>query len=299
MAQVAAYGLALTAKERAGQPAAQRDVELLRTEQALTEARPSARLIAWSMDRLRAAHANAHESLSGEGLAERLRAEADAIATDIGVWQAAITGSLVELLRTPDDRPLTVLVHGGLGTLNGGMVGTGLGALRQLHDMDRELRIFVAEGRPFMDGARLTSWELRQAGLAHHIVPDAAVAWLLAREPIDAVLMSAEWVAANGDVGALVGSQAIAQLAASPGSGQSGPGPRVIVCAPSAAFDANTPDGWAIPVELRPAREFAAYLADVPIRASDALVPATDVIPAACITTMVSELGAIAAGADR
>jgi len=299
MAQVAAYGLALTAKERAEQPGDQRDVELRRTQRALVEARPSARLPAWSMERMGEALAGFDEQSPGEDVATALRAEADAIATDIGAWQAAVAGALAELLPSPGGRPLAVLVHGDQGALGGGLVGTGLSALRQLRDAGRELRVFVTEGRPFMDGARLASWELRQAGLEHKIVPDAAVAWLLEREPLDAILVSAEWVAANGDVGALVGSRGIAQLAAAATPTAAGKRPRLIVSGISATLDPATPDGAAIPVEMRPAKDLSTYLANVPIRASDALVPACDVIPAADISAMVSEHGVTTPGGPR
>lgn len=299
MAQVAAYGLALTAQERAQQPRDQRHVELQRTQQALAAARPSARLPVWSMGRMGVVLANLDEELPGQEVAAALRAEADAIATDIGAWQALIADAIAEQLPSPPGRPLTVLVHGDPGALSGGLVGTGLSALRQVRDAGQELRIFVTEGRPFMDGARLASWELRQAGLEHKIVPDAAVAWLLDREPIDAILITAEWVAANGDVGALVGSRGIARLAAVTTPTDGSERPRLIVSGLSATLDADTPDGGAIPVELRPARDLVTYLADVPIRADGALVPACDVIPAADISIMVSEHGPATPGQVR
>ena len=151
------------------------------------------------------------------------------------------------------------------------------------------------EGRPFMDGARLASWELRQAGIEHKVVAEGAVAWLLQREAIDAVLIAADWVAVNGDVGALVGSRAVAQLAAAVPEG--GGRPRVIVSGISATVDPETADGSAIPVELRTASEQSAYLAaDVPIRAADALVPAADVVPVGIIDTFVTERGATIVG---
>ena len=165
-------------------------------------------------------------------------------------------------------------------------------ALARLRDAGREVRIFLTEGRPFMDGARLASWELRQAGIEHKIVPDSAVAWLLAREPIDAVVVRAEWVAANGDSGGLVGTRALAQLtAAARGAGQA---TLLLALAPASARDDDTADGDSIPSELRPARELAAYLADTPVRASDALVPAADVVP----TALIDELVSGSAGAD-
>ena len=323
MAQLAAYGLALTARERATQPREQRDVELVRTMRALVDARPSARSLVWSMERMRAVVADfdrdddgvaatdggvatasvvategdassegdpaSADHGDGDRLATALRAEADAIATDAGAWNAAIAAVLCEQLAALHDGPLVLLLHGNHGGLAGGVVGGGLPALQRLRAEGRSMRVYVTEGRPFMDGARLASWELRQAGIEHKVIADSAVAWLLQREPVDAVLIGAEWIAANGDTGALVGSRAIAQLAAASGT-------RLMVTGVSALQDSSTPDGAAIPEELRPARDLVAYLADVPIRSSDALVPAADVIPAAAISTLVTERGASTPG---
>jgi methylthioribose-1-phosphate isomerase len=295
MAQLAAYGLALTASERIDGPAEARDLELRRTRRALVEARASSRLLAWSTERMQGAISGLGPSSPGAEVATTMRDEADAIARDITTWEAAVAARLVEQLPQPGGRPLTVLLHGDHGPLSTGQLGAGLAALTRLRDAGRELRLYVTEGRPFMDGARLASWELRQAGLEHKIIPDAGVAWLFDREPVDAVLVRAEWVAANGDTGALVGARAVAQLAAA----VEGEQPRLIVLGPTAVIDPSTPDGAAIPTELRPARDLSTYLADVPVRAADALVPAADVIPGALVAVMVSELGAGWAGEPR
>jgi methylthioribose-1-phosphate isomerase len=295
MAQVAAYGLALTAAERVDQPAAQRNVELRRTQRALVQARPSSRLPGWAMERMGSVLDRLGDDVAGTAVAAALREEADALATGLQAAHAAISATLAQTLPRPPDRPLNVLLHGDQGALHGGLVGTGLAALRDIRDEGGAIRVFVTEGRPCMDGARLASWELRQAGIEHKVIPDSAVAWLLAREPIDAVLVAAEWIAANGDVGALIGSRAIAHQVAMADPLNGGQRTRFIVSGDSAVVDPGTADGADIPVELRPARELSAYLADVPIRATDALVPAGDVIPAALIDTLVTEHGATAA----
>ena len=229
MSQAAAYGLALTASERADQPFASRDVELQRTRRALAEARPSARLPVWAMARMQRVGAGFGEEAGGAALAQALRAEADAIAMEFQAHHSTIVGHLIELLPAPSDRPLNVLVHGDTGALAGGLVGTGLTALQRLVQEGRELRIFVTETRPFMDGIRLASWQLRQAGIDHKLITDSAVAWLLAREPIDAVLLGAEWIAADGDAAGVVGSRAIVQQAQA-ARGADGSRPMVIVC---------------------------------------------------------------------
>ncbi len=294
MAQVAAYGLALTATERADQPAAARDTELRRTQRALLEARPSSRLPAWAMQRMARVIDACEESPDGTTVATLLRQEADAISLDFQSANTAIAAGIAESLPRPEGRPLAVLVHGSQGAVAGGLVGTGLAALLRIRDEGRPVRVFVTEGRPYMDGARLTSWELRQAGIDHKVIPDAAAAWLFEREVIDAILIAAEWIAANGDAAGLIGSRALAQQAALGRLDRDGQGPAVVVHGVRGVIDLDTPDGASIPVELRPARDLSAYLADVPIRAADALVPATDVIPAGLIGALVTESGVAA-----
>jgi methylthioribose-1-phosphate isomerase len=287
MAQVAAYGLWLTARERAEQNADARRTELRRTAGALTEARPSSRLLARAVQRMGAVRSGLDEAATGEEVATAMRAEADAIAMEVTASEAQLAVRLESVLPWPEERPLTLLLHGGQGALIAGQLGAGLVALSRMRDAGRELQVFLTEGRPFMDGARLASWELRQAGIEHRIVPDAAAAWLLQRETVDAVVVRAEWVAANGDAGALLGARALAQLAAA--ARIDGVGPRLVLIAPAAAMDESTPDGAAITPELRPAHELAAYLSDTPVRTSDALVPAADVIPAQLVDTFVSD----------
>ncbi len=287
MAQLAAYGLWLTAAERADKPAEQRRVELRRTEQTLIDARPSSRPLAGAVERMRTFTARFGDSASGIEVAEAMRVEADAIAAEATAAEARLASRLEAALPRPDGRPLTLLLHGGQGSLVAGQLGATLTALNRMRDAGRELRVFLAEGRPFMDGARLASWELRQSGLEHKIVADAAAAWLLDRMPFDAVVVRGEWQAADGDTSALVGARALAQLAAAARGADASP--RFVTVTPSTAIDADTADGNAIPSELRPSRELSAYLSDTPIRTSDALVPAADVIPSGLIDVCVTD----------
>ena len=293
MAQVAAYGVALTATERAGQPIASRRVELKRTRRALAAARPSSRLVAWAMDRMEVVEASFGEDEDGTLVALALRREADTIAADFQTQHSTIAERICELMPATDDRPLGILLHGDSGALAGGLVGTGLAAVQQLAASDRDMDIFVTETRPFMDGARLVGWQLRQAGIAHRIITDSSVAWLLAREPIDVVLVAADWIAMDADCAAVIGSRALAQQVGASGGVPDRARPRLIVSAISATIDPATPDGAAIPLELRPARDLDAYLSDVPVRSADALVPACDVIPHERIDVLVTERGSL------
>jgi methylthioribose-1-phosphate isomerase len=254
------------------------------------------------------------EAPDGVALADALRVEADSIAGGLQMAHASVAAALAGRLAELSDRAtadrdgaLCVLLHGDPGALWGGSVGTAITALARLAGDGRPLRVFVTETRPFMEGARLAGWELRQAGIAYRVVPDGAVAWLLDREVVDAVVLAAEWIAANGDTGAVIGSRSVALLAGlatAPAmatatvSGAGRTGPEVIVAAAAATIDPLTPDGSAIPVELRPARELeTGPRAEQPPAGAkttwhDALNPACDVVPAAAIGSIVTERGA-------
>ena len=182
-------------------------------------------------------------------------------------------------------------MHGDPGLLSCGQVATALGAITLLASEGRELRVWVTETRPYLDGARLAAWELTNAGIEHTVLPDTAVAYLLDHEHIDAVLLGAECIAANGDTANVIGSQAVAELACrARADTQRVP---VYICAPATCIDTATPDGSAIPVELRPGRDLATYQSGINPTRVNALNPATDVIPARCIEAFVTELGVL------
>ncbi len=155
-------------------------------------------------------------------------------------------------LPRPEGRPLQVLIHGDPGALSAGLVGTAINGLDAACRRGPGVRVWVTETRPYLEGARLATWELANAGIEHTLLRRlGASRALLEAETIDAVLLGAEWIAANGDTANVVGSRAVAELAATaPG----GPLP-VYVCTPITTFDPTMPDGAAIPRDLRPARE--------------------------------------------
>jgi methylthioribose-1-phosphate isomerase len=170
-----------------------------------------------------------------------------------------------------------------------GHVGTALNALGQLQAQSVPLKAWVAETRPYLEGARLATWELRHLGVEHVVVTDTAVAYLLAHERIDAVLMGAEWICANGDAAGVIGSRAVAEMAAVAGREPVA----VYLCAPAATIDPPTADGTAIPTELRPGRDVSAYLTGFRAERAVVLNPGLDVIPAGRITRFVTEAGVL------
>jgi methylthioribose-1-phosphate isomerase len=303
MAQVAAYGLALTARERRAQPAATRGQDLRRSRNALTSARPTSRALAWAVDRMAAVEEAAGEEPDGDALAAVLRGEADAIALRMQADLDAVADHLSALLADAHDRlttedvptrPLQVLVHGDPGALWGGLVGPGVAALGRFIDSGRAVRVVLTEGRPFLEGARLAAWELRQARIPNQLIADAAVAWLFMRQPVDLVILAAEAVAANGDVAALIGARAIADLAAATRERDGSARPRVIALATGTTIAPAILDGSAFPDERRTAREFSSQVTSGPMPGTDTLNPVVDVIPYGRIDTLVTERGPIA-----
>jgi methylthioribose-1-phosphate isomerase len=291
LAQVASYGLALTALEVANRRWQERSAELRRATQVMTFARPSARMVRWAMDRLEPIWKASEHDLLGINAASAIRAEAEAIASEASIGNSEIARTMAELLRQPNGEVVRVLVHGDPGTLTSGMAGTGLAAIQQLASEGHPIKVWLTETRPFLDGARLAAWELRLAGIEHTVLPDSAVAWLLEHEPVDAVLLGAEWIAANGDTANVVGSRAVAELA-SLGLQDGVPVP-VYVCAPAASIGLDTPDGRAIPPDMRPGRDLAAFQSGFKPPREGLLNPAVDMVPGARISAFVTDEGVL------
>jgi len=149
--------------------------------------------------------------------------------------------------------------------------------------------VWVDETRPYLQGARLTTWELAQAGVPHALLPDVAAGHLMARGEVDVILVGADRVAANGDTANKVGTYTLAVLARRHGI-------PFYVCAPTSTVDLATPDGAAIEIEERRAEEVT-ELRGVRIAPPGTKVrnPAFDVTPAELITGIVTEEGVISA----
>jgi methylthioribose-1-phosphate isomerase len=289
MAQLAAYGLAMSARESAGRSAPQRTSELRRVTRALAASRPGSRMLIWALDHLTAVVDALGEDASGDEMADALRAAADGLAMDAQVDHARIAQEVAALLPRPEGRPLGVLLHGDPGAMTSGVVGTAINGLMLWAGEGRLLHVWVTETRPYLEGARLATWELGNAGIEHTLLPDSAVASLFANEAIDVVLLGAEWIAANGDTANVVGSHAVAELAA---TAPSGPVP-LYVCTPITTLDPDTPDGASIPGDSRPSRDLGLYLTGVRMDRLRGYNPGTDVIPVARIRAFVTEMGVL------
>jgi methylthioribose-1-phosphate isomerase len=247
----AAYALAL-APEGEREAAA----ELLRAT------RPTAVNLAWALERCR----GADDPLEAARRLHREQDEADRRLAELG---AELFGESTR-----------ALTHCNTGALATGGYGTACGVLRAAWERGRLAEVWVDETRPLLQGARLTAWELRRAGIPHRVVADAAAGSLMARGLVDRVVVGADRIAANGDVANKVGTYPLAVLAERHGV-------PFYVAAPLSTIDVATPDGGSIPIEERDPGEV--------VEGGEAFNPAFDVTPAELVTAIVTEAGVLKA----
>ncbi len=178
-----------------------------------------------------------------------------------------------------------VLTHCNTGILATGGMGTALGVVYRAHEQGKIRMAWATETRPWLQGARLTCWELGKAGVPHRLIVDGAASYLMSRKKISAVLVGADRIAANGDVANKVGTLSLAVSAKRFGV-------PFYVVAPSTSFDPLTPDGNYIKVEERPEEEITEILgARIAPENTRALNYAFDITPAELITCYITEEG--------
>ncbi|SDJ74588.1 methylthioribose-1-phosphate isomerase [Nonomuraea maritima] len=237
----------------------------------LRAARPTAVNLAWGVDQ---AAAHLHEGREAV-LAAALRVRDDDIAACRAMGERG-----ADLLEGDRLRVMTVCNSGGLAAVER---GTALGVVQTLHERGRLAEVLVLETRPLLQGARLTTWELARMEAPHRLVADAAGPYLLAGGEVDAVLVGADRIAANGDTANKIGSYALAL-------GAERAGVPFVVVAPEATIDPRTPTGSHIEIEDRGADELVAFRGvRVAPEGTQALNPAFDVTPHDLITAIVTE----------
>ncbi len=273
----AGYGAVLAAQHRAG-PGGFDTAGWHADLERLAAARPTAVNLAWAIDRMRRAAAAA-----GPGVVPALEAEARAIhAEDLAQNQAM--GQAGAAYLAPGSR---VLTHCNTGALATGGWGTALGVVRSAWAEGRIARVFATETRPWLQGARLTAWELAQDGIPVTLIVDSAAAATLRGEGIGWVLVGADRIAANGDVANKIGTYGLALAARAHGA-------KLMVVAPSGTVDLGVADGAAIPIEDRAADEVWAAVGAAPRPAGVTVAnPAFDITPAALVDLLVTEKGVL------
>jgi methylthioribose-1-phosphate isomerase len=255
-----AFGVALAAREFAGDERARAEAVRL-----VEQARPTAVNLARGARRAAALLAAGPEAVLAEACAIRDEEIAASAA------MAALGADLMIELCGARPRLLTHCNTGGLAAVTG---GTALGVVTELHRRGALAGVIASETRPLLQGARLTAWELREAGIDFRVAVDSAGPFLLARGEADAVILGADRICANGDVVNKVGSYAHAL-------GARRAGLPFVVVAPESTVDLQTPDGAAVEIEDRGAAEVTDYAA--------AVNPAFDVTPYDLVTAIVTD----------
>ncbi|HEX2411876.1 MAG TPA: S-methyl-5-thioribose-1-phosphate isomerase [Solirubrobacteraceae bacterium] len=271
----AAYGLAM---EVARDPSPE---ALERGAAVLAGARPTARNLAWAVERVVAAAVAAppHElATAARSAAEAIHRDDRAASEALARWGAdALSGVL-------PDGPVTVMTHCNSGALAASGRGTGLGVIAALAER-RDVRVLACEARPLLQGARLTVWELQRLGIEHELLVDAAAAGLLRRGAAQAVVTGFDRVAANGDVANKVGTYGLALAARAEGV-------PFVAAGPSSSIDLRLPTGEMIEIEERSADEVrSAGGALLTVAGTPCRNPAFDVTPASLVWALVTEHG--------
>jgi methylthioribose-1-phosphate isomerase len=265
------FGVALAAYAHAG------DTEKVTLEaERIASARPTAVNLAWGVRRALAELHAGPDAVLAE--AQQMLAE------DAEVNRVCATHAADVVLRLCPDRPLRILTHCNTGRLATTAFGTALGAVRVLHARGKVADVLVDETRPLLQGARLTAWELAEAGIPHRLTIDSAAAWAMATGQVDCVIVGADRITADGSVANKIGTYALAVAAHRHGI-------PFIVVAPESTRDAATATGREIVVEQRAAAEITHIggVATAPER-TDVFNPAFDVTPPELVTAIVSEI---------
>ncbi|MFP5498564.1 MAG: S-methyl-5-thioribose-1-phosphate isomerase [Gammaproteobacteria bacterium] len=278
----AAYGLVLAARAHIAegddwQAAWEEDYALL------ADTRPTASNLFWAMKRMR-------------DCLDRLKKHADPLAVleaeAVAIHQSDREANLtmaqlgVELIRKHQGNVQAILTHGNAGALATGGVGTALGVIRGAFLEGMVERVYANETRPWLQGSRLTAWELANEGIPVTVNADSAGAHILKTKGVTWVIVGADCIAANGDVVSKIGTYQLAVCAMHHGV-------RFMVVAPSSTIDLMATSGDDVPLEERDARELlevggTRVAADV-----DAFNPVFDVTPADLIDVIVTEKGIV------
>ena len=278
----AAYGVIVGARTSVSLSRTEFDVRLLEVIEQLASSRPTAVNLFWALARQRRVAERMPNAAPREVLTALL-VEAKAIESEDRAMCAAIGHHGAELLHDGDG----VLTHCNAGALATAGNGTALSVIYSAVANGKRLHVFADETRPLLQGSRLTAWELQQRGIPVTLICDSVAATVLRQGRVQAVIVGADRIAANGDTANKIGTYSVAVLAKAHGI-------PFYVAAPSSTFDLTLPTGDGIPIEQRSPREVT-HGFGVPTAPDgiDVFNPAFDVTPADLIAAIVTERGVI------
>ena len=295
---VAAYGLALASREKKFKSLEEQRRYLDRAFDGLLQSRPTAVNLRWALERIRLVWAvtpvktGAQTNVLGsgfrrndgvKGLAKALEREANIIEEEDRASNGRIGQSGAALL--PLDS--VVLTHCNTGSLATAGLGTAFGVLWTAHRGNRIRKVIACETRPYLQGSRLTAWELQQEKIPFELITDSMAAHFMKTEKIDAVIVGADRIASNGDTANKIGTYSLSVLAAHHEI-------PFYVAAPVSTVDLSTATGKDIPIEERSAQEVT-FVRGKSIAPKNTLArhPAFDVTPAELIAAIITDKGVV------
>jgi methylthioribose-1-phosphate isomerase len=279
----AAYGLALAALAYTSDDSRDFVSSLEETARLLGQTRPTAVNLRWALDRT-LSHGRTVVDREGVKAAQRALLEMANVMADEDVAVNRRIGAFGLDLVPGGANVLTHCNAGALATVD---YGTALGVVRAAHEAGRGIHVFVDETRPFLQGARLTAWELQQLGVPMTLITDSMAGHFMSRGKVDLIVVGADRIAANGDVANKIGTYSLAVLAhehAIP----------FYVAAPLSTIDLSLTSGEDIPIEERSSQEVT-HVGGIAIAPDgvEAAHPAFDVTPARLVTAIVTEQGVL------
>ncbi|MBI4886482.1 MAG: S-methyl-5-thioribose-1-phosphate isomerase [Acidobacteria bacterium] len=278
----AAMGIALGMRRSRATGTKQFAAEFQKTCDLMAGTRPTAVNLFWAIDRMKRAFADAAQSGGSVGdIAARLDAEARRIHDE----DVAGCRSMGAHGATLVPETANILTHCNAGALATAGYGTALGVIRAAVEQGKKIAVLADETRPFLQGARLTAWELVKDGIDTTVITDSMAGAMMRQGRVDLVVVGADRIAAKGDVDNKVGTYSVAVRAREHDI-------PFYVAAPMSTIDFNTPDGSRIPIEERHEREVT-HMGGVRLTPGGARVrnPAFDVTPAKYVTAIITERG--------
>jgi methylthioribose-1-phosphate isomerase len=278
----AAFGMVLAASEFLDRKRDSFIQDWLGEADLMLQARPTAINLKWAIERLKR-QIDRHPELEPDGLAGLLEREA------ISIWSEDIQANLAigsyGQALLPDTGK--ILTHCNAGALATGGYGTALGVIRAAVSSGKKIEVVADETRPWLQGARLTAWELIRDGIPVTLIVDGAAGSLMQRREIGAVIVGADRIAANGDVANKIGTYTLAELAWANGI-------PFYVAAPLSTIDPETPTGDQIPIEERSPKEVTTF-AGQDIAATGVCVRnlVFDITPNRLVSAIITESGVL------
>ncbi len=278
---VGAYGFAIGVKEIVDKNLPlEKAQEILET---LKNTRPTAVNLFWALDRMWKKYQKWLNEKSKEELVKLLFKEAEKIELEDYHANKSIGGYGQVLIP----EKANILTHCNTGALATSGWGTALGVIRSAYEEGKDITVYVDETRPYLQGARLTAWELQEEGIPHYLITDNSAGFLMKKGLIDVIIVGADRITKNGDVANKIGTYSLSVLAKEHNI-------PFYIAAPTSTFDLETEKGEDIPIEIRSEDEVKKCGGcDIAPERTKALNYSFDITPAESITAIITEKGII------